>query len=244
MPTTGVSLASALHLSSRNAHGRFSQTTGNTMKITHLLISSFITLGLMGCQNDAKATGQAVYGRPASEGGKPVGKQSSGELQLTVNFEGDAVWDLVEGVACALTSGSAEGSVEADGRLGSDGRYVSTFATAQGSFASQNDLLCDDLQQVQFETLVSLQLSGSLPANEENCNDFCQASAEADCEGSLDEASCILDAKASCDSDCAQSQKITGSGQISAEALSTLNSDLAASGKIKADVELVFDSLE
>jgi hypothetical protein len=214
------------------------------MKTTSLLLSSFLALGLVGCQNNAKTSGQATYGRPSSEGGTPVGKQNRGDLQLTVSLQGEAVWDLVQGVACALTSGSAEGSVEADGKVGADGSYASAFATAEGSFAAENDLLCDNLQEVQFDTLVNVQISGSLPANEENCNDFCQASAEAECEGSLDEAGCIIDVKASCDSECAQAQKITGSGQISAEALTALNSDLAASGNIEAEVELVFDSLE
>ena len=150
----------------------------------------------------------------------------------------------MQGVGCLLSSGSAEGSVQADGKLRSDGSYVTTFATAEGSFSAQNDLLCKDLQGLQFDSLVNVNITGSIPTSSENCNDFCQASAEADCAGNANEASCIVDAKASCDSDCAQSQRITGSGQISAEALTTLNSGLSANGQLEANVELVFDSLE
>jgi hypothetical protein len=217
---------------------------GTIMKTTYFILASVIAFSLSGCQTDAKATGQAVYGRPASEGGKPVSRQKKGDLQLTVNFEGEAVWDLVSGVACSLTSGGAEGSVQAEGKARSDGSYVTTFATAEGSFDAQNDILCSDLQGVQFDTLVNVQITGSLPANEDNCNEFCQASAEADCEGNADEAGCIIDAKASCDTDCANSTSIKGSGQISADALTSLNDGLSANGKIEADVELVFDSLE
>lgn len=209
-----------------------------------LMLASSLVLGVAGCQNDAKTQGQATYAKPASEGGKPVSKQNRGDLSLSVTLQGDAVWDLVEGLACTLTGGSAEGQVEASGSLGADGSYASAFATAQGSFASSDDILCDSLEDVQFEALTTVQVTASIPANEENCNEFCQASAEADCEGSFDQASCIADAKASCDTDCAQSQKITGSGEISADALATLNDDLAASGKINANVDIVFDSLE
>lgn len=214
------------------------------------LASSF-ALGFAGCKDNgginsenSQATGQATYARPAAQGGKPVAKQPDNALQLRLTLQGDAVWDAVDALICTLTGGSTEGEIQASGTFSSDGNYATSFVAADGSYHSSSEPLCDNINNVDFNSLLSVQMTATLPANEENCQDFCQASAEAECEGAADEASCTASVSADCETQCAQSQHITGSGQISASALTEVNNELSSGSEFNANVDIVFDSLE
>src|SRR5262245_51616969 len=126
-------------------------------KLSSLFVASMLCA--VGCQGqfNGKAQGSAAYSRPVADGGKQVApQQNSADLQLTISIDGSGLWDLVQGVACTLTSGGISGSAEASGEIRSDGSYVSLFSTAQGNFNSPLDPLCDSLEDVKFQQVTSL----------------------------------------------------------------------------------------
>lgn len=209
-----------------------------------ILVLSTLALGLAGCNVDASVSGQATYIKPASEGGHPVAPQDDGELSLTVSLAGEAVWDETSESSCTLTQGNAEGRIEVSGVINPDGSFVVTFALLDGSFSSPDDILCGGLEQLRFVSLSDVQISASIPADEENCNDFCQARAEIDCEGAPEGERCIEEVRASCDPECSQAERILGTGQITTEALDSCNDELEQSSVIAIQVDLVFDTLE
>jgi hypothetical protein len=220
--------------------------------IIFLSLASSFAVGLAGCPRDngginnenSQATGQASYVRPVAQGGKPVAEQPANALQLHLILQGDAAWDAVDDLVCTLTGGSTEGEIQASGTFTSDGNYVTSFVATDGSYHSSTEPLCDSLNNVDFNSLLSVQVTATLPANEENCQDFCQASADAECEDAADVEGCTTSATADCETQCAQSQHITGSGQISASSLTEVNNDLSSGSEFNANVDIVFDSLE
>jgi len=221
------------------------------MRTLTLVLVSCLAVSLVGCfknglipDKSTKTQGQATYVSSAAEGGQPVAAQPPGALQLQIILQGDAAWDVVEDGLCTLTQGNAEVEIQTTGTLSTEGLYSSTFLTTQGNFRSSREPLCDSLQNVEFSKITNVQVSAFIPANEENCQDFCQASAEVDCEGAADEESCIAGVSSTCETDCSQVQTITGSGQISTASLAALNGKFSTSGVISADVDLIFDSFE
>jgi hypothetical protein len=206
---------------------------------------ALFAVGALGCQFQSSAKGQATFARPADEGGEPVPpQQNRDDLKLTISIEGSGAWSLLEGSACAFTQGDLSGSAEASGNVRSGGSYVSAFSTAEGEFNSPLSILCDSLSDVAFDAVADLTITATIPASQENCDGFCQAKAAADCEGDPDQATCEADTEATCQTDCGNAQQISGRGAISADALATLNGKLGGRGNIKANVDLVFDTLE
>src|SRR5262249_21736016 len=106
------------------------------------------------------------------------------------------------------------------------------------------DATCDSLENVKFQEVTNLAVHATLPASAQNCEDFCQAQAETNCQGSVDQQACQATEKSACDNQCSSSTEIVADGTLSAQALSDLTNQLTADGSLAANVDLVFDSLQ
>jgi hypothetical protein len=206
------------------------------------IIIGVIALALGACgAGDHKASGQATYVRPPEQGGRPVASQRTSETKVTIALQGAGSFERAQGALCNLTSGDFSQKVESTGTFSGGSYSTSWSSTASGG--AQNPL-CGAVNNLRIQSLTSLTLTASIPANSENCDGYCQAKADVDCEASLDKASCISSAVASCKTSCQGKSRITGTGSASSSALAAANGKLGGSGEVEAQVNLVFTTLE
>lgn len=204
----------------------------------------FCALALVvGCSGGSSVEGEATYVKPADEGGRKVApQQRSDDLKVTVSLAGKANFEALDNALCQLTSGDFSSSVVSSGRIGSGGRYESSFEAEAGSDKATNPL-CGALKEVEITSLTSVTVAASIPANEANCTAFCEARADQECSAGGDQASCRSELVAGCKADCQNASRITGTGSASASALAQTNGALGG-GEVNATVDLVFSAFE
>lgn len=191
--------------------------------------------------SQSNAYGQASYVQPQADGGEPVApQQRQDDLALTVSIGAAADFRAIDALLCSLTSGNITGSLKTNGQVDSSGNYRGSFdAEADATFESP---VCGAVRDVTLNTVTSLTVQASLPANSTNCEAYCTASANSQCSSAS--GSCHTNAKAACDGRCSAASRITGKGSLSSSSASELNSKLGTSGTLDAQVDLVFDALE
>lgn len=205
----------------------------------------FLTSACGGVVEGTSTTkGEATYVKPADEGGEKVAApQDDGDLRLELAVTGQGTFESVDASLCALTSGEISTRVSTTGSVGADGAYASSFATVDASDGASNPL-CGALKNVKLTSVTSITMTGSVPANEASCDAFCAAQAEDECGGDADETACTTTVEADCAATCSGSERITGSGTASQEAVADADTGARESGDVHAKVDLVLTDLE
>jgi hypothetical protein len=210
------------------------------MRLTILCSTALVACG--GGTVQTNTHGSATYAKPASEGGKQVApQQKSDDLKVTITLTGAGTFDKAAGAACALTSGDYSETVTTTGTVSDGGNYVSNYGSAQSSGSFTNPV-CGAVSNVKTSSVASLTIEASLPTSDTNCSDYCTANAQVQCKNSSD-VNCVANATATCKSDCKTHSSISGHGEISANALTSVNSKVSGSGTVDAQVDLVFNSV-
>jgi hypothetical protein len=195
------------------------------------------------CSAQSSASGSATYDRPADAGGDPVQPQERREdFQVTVTVAGAADFEAVNSALCQLTNGDFTLESQGEGSIDADGRYRTEFSTEAQAGTTVSNPLCGALKNLEIDSVTQLTLEASVPANATNCEGYCQATAEGSCTGGSP--SCIANQKASCQTSCEGSTRIKGQGQLSSSQAADVNSRLNGSGRVEAQVDLIFDTLE
>jgi hypothetical protein len=195
-------------------------------------------------QGTSTTKGDASYVQPADEGGEPVAAQEDdADLQLDLAITGEGTFDAVDASLCSLSNGPVSTRVSITGTSGDDGAYASSYATSEASDGASNPL-CGALTNVKLTSVTSITMTGSVPANDRNCGDFCSAQATSACDGHADEASCRETAEADCASECAGSSRIHGSGTASQAAVEDADTGAQQNGDVHATIDLVLADME
>jgi hypothetical protein len=210
----------------------------------HVFVALAASLALAACGGGSSARGNASYDRPIGEGGEPVKPQPRQEdLEVSIDLSASANFDPVNELLCELTSGDILFHTESNGRIESDGRYRADFSTEAEGDTTITHALCQAVENLEFENATTFTMLASIPASPENCEDFCRAGAESQCSPGND--TCVANFIVECEADCDDATRIRGSGSMTAEAASELNSRLGdGSSNLEAEVNLVFDTLD
>jgi hypothetical protein len=199
----------------------------------------------VGCGNaDITTSGRSSFVRPSEEGGRSAPpQQSRDDLRVTLTLQGTGDFTPVQRALCSLLSGEFRTTTTSSGRIGSDGRYTSSYSTEANAGETTNPL-CGAVQDLRIRSVTAVTLTASIPASGPNCDGYCQARADASCENTPDRASCMSQISATCMAECSQATRITGTGSASASALAATNGKLGSQGNVDTEVELVFTALE
>jgi hypothetical protein len=198
-----------------------------------------------GCGNaDITTSGNSSFMRPSDQGGRTVPPQQSREdLRVNITLQGTGDFTPVQRSLCALLSGEFSMTATTSGRIGSDGRYTSSYS-AEANTGQATNPACGAVQDLRVRSVTAVTLAASIPTSGPNCDGYCQARADASCESAPDRASCMSQISATCMAECSQATRITGTGSASASALAATNGKLGSQGNVDTEVELVFTTLE
>ena len=147
--------------------------------IAVFILPFLTTAGCGGSGN--KASGQCSYVKPANQGGRAVApQQKTSDLALTIAISGSASFDKLQGALCTATSGNFSESVTSQSSVDGNGNYAATW-TSESAGGSAMNPLCGMVQNLKIQSLTSVVVTASIPANSSNCDGYCQAKSDNDC---------------------------------------------------------------
>lgn len=174
---------------------------------------------------------------------------SSFDIRLDVEGTGDL---NVSDPQCSLDGNAFEALYEGTGEVSGDGVYVASFASADAAFETPSGC---EIPDAEVQVVTGVSVVATLENTASQCTTYCEAkarsTAESECSGDADEASCRADVEgeytASCETACTDPETvgIIARADLGAAALADLAvSELSGSALGSLSVDLTFDHLE
>jgi hypothetical protein len=169
------------------------------------LLSSACTVGA-----DGNFTGYATYRDAAMHDGQatepaPVEREDGHDQPVTFEgtFAGIGSFGNLADI-CISADSSFSGSSSSRGSMDAGGDFVGEVDAGASGSTLLSGLGCV-IEDLDIEEITSITVRATIEADTENCTNYCEANARAECEGEGDssvEAQCETDTDASCYSEC------------------------------------------